>query len=324
MASAAESAPEPGHRGRATGANVWLAAKEADASSRRPGVLGLLPVLDRIDQETLAAAVDRSRLSTYTAAQERDVDEDAGSGNMASVAKITYTDGTVVAFKKDVTTGAMDSLDGKAHGIPDTNAALYLAGRSVANSLAEMLGLNNVPNTSYAMHGGEVGTTQGDGGAPSVKMRSKVKTPQSSASNGDIAPLDQWKFDGTRAALQLLDAGSDQGIQRAWADGDLWVTESVPASGALPDLTDPNLQKSLADAHLFDLLTGQLDRNPGNFVFGEDETGNLRANLIDNDLSFAPGTRLGDDADPPHPPTSRASPISWMPDIIASPSPRRI
>lgn len=278
----------------------WLAAKEEDTSSRRAGVLGLQSILDLIDAETLDALLHRPSRSEFGASDEEDVVERAGAGNMSSVARITYTDGSVVAFKKAESTGEMTSLSGREHGIPDTNAEANLAGRSVATSdLADLLGLGNVPKTKYAVHGGEVGTTQTWAeGRPCVKtaLQPLGRPPEPFAT---YYPLMMGiVFDGAGFAPGLLERDDPIELEAAYNAGQIWFSRSVNTHVEQPDLTDAALQKSLADAHLFDLLTGQLDRNPGNFVFGTDDDGNAVANLIDNDICFGSATSLEEQAEP--------------------------
>jgi hypothetical protein len=309
-----------------TAARSWIKAKEGSASSRRPGVMCLLAVLDRIDAETLEKSLlgrPCQAPSEENDRSESESDESAGSGAMATVAKITYKNGYVVAFKKAETNGEMKGGDALNHGIPDTNAEANLAGRSVANSvLAEMLGLDNVPKTTYAQHGGSVGTAQAwADGAPNVTMEKRPAYSRTIGSNsfanclvvfpyppeGPEAPACSWEGDSD--ALDALSSGDVDLAEEYWNKDKLYLSQATAiAAKKQPDLREPALQKSLADAHLFDLLTGQLDRNPQNFVF---DTNSTRVHLIDNDQSFAPSTRLGDDAKP-----ARPKYLPGLPDLV--------
>jgi hypothetical protein len=60
------------------------------------------------------------------------------------------------------------------------------------------------------------------------------------------------------------------------------------------DLTDITLQRQLANLQLFDMLTGQSDRNPGNIMIAQDEDRETKVTGIDQDFSFSEQTDLGD------------------------------
>jgi hypothetical protein len=67
--------------------------------------------------------------------------------------------------------------------------------------------------------------------------------------------------------------------------GTIFFTKLQRTSNELV-LDSPSVQRSMSNAHVMDLLCGQLDRNPGNFIFVNSGDGGLQVKLIDNDLSF--------------------------------------
>ena len=243
-------------------------------------------------------------MSTARFVPENEVGVDAGfaSGAMSSVDKIRYQDGTEGVFKAERRDGPMPHEAARNTGIPDRLADANMSGRAVATSkLDQALGLNLVPRTEFAVHGVRAGCVQEfarggtlfSTGAVKVDIDDDVdvmKDILDGNGNGMGHGSDEI---GTRRLAQVANARPevrDRAIAELMEGGHLWATREEASSMGSVDLAAPTVQKSLADAHIMDLLTGQVDRNPGNFIFERGVDGQVRAKLIDNDLSF--GARL--------------------------------
>lgn len=81
------------------------------------------------------------------------------------------------------------------------------------------------------------------------------------------------------------DPSMTQKVKALVEDGTIFFTKLQRTSNELA-LDSPSVQQSMSNAHVMDLLCGQLDRNPGNFIFVNAGDGGLQVKLIDNDLSF--------------------------------------
>ena len=243
-------------------------------------------------------------MSTARFVPENEVGVDAGfaSGAMSSVDKIRYQDGTEGVFKAERRDGPMPHEAARNTGIPDRLADANMSGRAVATSkLDQALGLNLVPRTEFAVHGVRAGCVQEfarggtlfSTGAVKVDIDDDVdvmKDILDGNGNGMGHGSDEI---GTRRLAQVANARPevrDRAIAELMEGGHLWATREEASSMGSVDLAAPTVQKSLADAHIMDFLTGQVDRNPGNFIFERGVDGQVRAKLIDNDLSF--GARL--------------------------------
>lgn len=242
--------------------------------------------------------------SPYLARHERQVEENFASGNTANVSKITYGDGSVAVFKPKLT--GDNPIDSRLRwGMPDNLAEANLEGRNVATyGVAQSLGLNIVPHTDYAVHGNQGGTSQAFVKGSSLA----TECDHVLGSEHDSFLYDIVFGDGiAQQGYGCDDLGKKQ-IEKKRASGNkkeqedlcnnlaahrhLWTTkkdhdcEAISNTVAEVEFSSPSMQKSVADAHILDLLTGQADRNPGNFIFAKQEDGTVEARLIDNDISF--------------------------------------
>ncbi len=78
-----------------------------------------------------------------------------------------------------------------------------------------------------------------------------------------------------------------EAITAFFASGKIEATQKVITTISEVDFANARLQQTLSKAHLLDILTGQLDRNVGNFIYIRSLDGkNWDAKLIDNDVSF--------------------------------------
>jgi hypothetical protein len=238
----------------------------------------------------------------FVPVNEVGVDAGFASGAMSSVDKIRYRDGTVGVFKAERRDGPMPHAPGRNTGIPERLADANMSGRAVATSkLDQALDLGLVPRTEFAVNGGRAGCVQEFVPGGKLFEERPVRTDIAGSVNFMQAILgkpgvDRWGHGtdeiGARTLAQVADARPEvreRAIAELMEGGHLWATKEETVGLGRVDLSAPTVQKSLADAHVMDLLTGQVDRNPGNFIFETGVDGHVRAKLIDNDLSFGAG-----------------------------------
>ena len=256
-----------------------LKQKEQDRLDQR--LAGSDKLLEGLDQTETALRYPSVVNGPYVPENEAAVDAGFARGNVSSVDKLTYKDGTVGVFKAEDPNANIAGA-GTNSGIGNDGAPLNLIGRSVATSrLDHKLRLGLVPHTDFAHHGGNPGSLQhfargqqlvGAEDAPAEfdeDMREDAEFYQSRGYD--------FYADGRRLSP---DEVADPSI------GPITVTKKVDTSLAAVDLSAPSMQKSMADAHALDILTGQVDRNPGNFILEQGPDGQTRARLIDNDMAF--------------------------------------
>lgn len=242
--------------------------------------------------------------SPYLARHERQVEENFASGNTANVSKITYGDGSVAVFKPKLT--GDNPIDSRLRwGMPDNLDDANLEGRNVATyGVAQSLGLNIVPHTDYAVHGNQGGTSQAfvKGSSLATECDHALGSDYHSilydiVFGGGSPPFGYGCDDRGKKQIEKKRASSNKKEQTDLCDelaaqNHLWTTrkdhdcEAISNTVAEVEFSSPSMQKSVADAHILDLLTGQADRNPGNFIFAKQEDGTVEARLIDNDISF--------------------------------------
>ena len=247
---------------------------------------------------------------------EAQVEAGFAGGAMAKLDRITYRDGTVGMFKADARTGEFGHTPSQKSGIPKDHASANLSARAVATShLDKALGFDLVPTTEFAVHGGRGGTVQEFAQGQGLLKRGFEKTSLGPPDFGVFFDIyagglakDSFSFAtnerGAGRMAELRGALESYGkecskqpgvspppdlsneIEALLESGDVWITKVQTTSLGSIDLAAPSVQQSLSDAHVMDLLTGQLDRNSGNFIFSDSGNGSPRTRLIDNDLSF--------------------------------------
>lgn len=279
------------------------AGDTARIEARMRGTMTLLQGLGEKSHE-LYGRLTGHDMSAARFVPENEVGVDAGfaSGAMSSVDKIRYRDGTEGVFKAERRDGPMPHEAGRNTGIPERLADANMSGRAVATSkLDQALGLGLVPPTEFAVHGVRAGCVQEFARGGTLFSTSPVKADiggdvdvMRDILDGNGNGLGHGTDEvGARRLAQVANARPEvreRAIGELMRGGHLWATREEATGMGRVDLAAPTVQKSLADAHVMDLLTGQVDRNPGNFIFHTGPDGQVRAKLIDNDLSF--GARL--------------------------------
>lgn len=278
------------------------AGNAGDTARIEARMLGTKTLLQGLHDESRALY---GRLTGHDMAEaafvpENEIRVEAGfaAGSMSSVDKIRYRDGTVGVFKAEGHDGPMPHDVGRSTGIPARLADANMSGRAVATyKLDGALGLGLVPRTEFAVHDARDGCVQEF--VPGEKLLGRGAAKVSIENNTDIM-MDILSGEnqslghgtdeiGARRLAQVATARPEvreRVIRELMEGGHLWATREQMDSMGPVDLSAPSVQKSLADAHVLDLLTAQVDRNPGNFIFEAGADGHVRAKLIDNDLSF--------------------------------------
>lgn len=300
---------------------------------------------DKLTQETFGKETDIS----FRAEEEFFSISLSGGKMNSSVDKITYKDKTVAVFKAVDNKTAVDSTPAAQMGIPcNSTLAANLAGRNVASyKVSSLLGWSMVPRTGFATHHGQIGSCQVFVPGESVyKEEWQPMSVDNLNKNTNLASLFEQCINGTTSSQDLAilsyqlsckppltksenneicEHGKPITLERAeqlLASGEITFARRVTVEVSKVDFKNPNLQKTLSRAHLFDLLTGQLDRNPGNFIYrhipGPPEEWD--ASLIDNDLSF-PQKFTNFDSDQPNTPLEFACSrstflVAKLPDLI--------
>lgn len=257
------------------------------------------------------------------------------SGGMASVHKLTYrvdAESQTVVWKAEdaaASTLATDLMGITANqsrcGVPP-----HFSGRSVATyRTSALLGLDLVPRTRWSVHQGELGTAMdlAPGHAPSSKGPFRVTLDPESAQ-----------------ALKETDLGLEALAKRfgfcsvTWADAtadtlvfDHFVVEFVfdkhgnyvlhpdgrrresrrrLCAWVRQDFGNPTLRRDLTRLQWLDYLTGQVDRNPMNYLVHWPEGGSAVLSAIDNDLSFPAEPEL------PEPSLTNQIWLPAMPEVV--------
>lgn len=165
--------------------------------------------------------------------------------------------------------------------------------------VANLLGLGNmVPKPSVTVFEGQVcldmPLAKGEGGQKLVTMPIRPGTMHMLKSARE-SPL-QWPEDSPNRAIKLANLEKfikTYGIESIGIDknGEEILVEKMvsqlelPFSSSEPNELTANLQKSLMDMQVLDVLTGQVDRHMGN-VFIQVSGNEVTMTAIDNDASF--------------------------------------
>jgi hypothetical protein len=263
--------------------------------------------------------------SNYTPGKQLSVHANFAEGMSASVSKVNYANGetTIVKIVSDDVPVAYGEAE-RVNLPTESHKAANLMGRAVGTSrIAELLGLSIVPKTEPGVFMDQPAVVQkfvpGNASAKektltyseiqemaeSRQSANEIIDVQTRSICGEIVsggPIDPNKVGGDAATLtklcrfaQSLKQGDDPenpillaAVAKQVKAKKIWTVVRLVVEAAGVDVAAPTIQRSFADAHLLDLITGQFDRNPGNFIFTE-ESGEPSANLIDNDMCLTDG-----------------------------------
>ncbi len=222
-------------------------------------------------------------------------EEEFGSGNANTVAKLVYDDGMTVRtliFKPEPVTDTNPLLAQGKMGI-DLQAPHYGERNIASQKLDALLGGHTVVKSRLILHDGELGLLmdKADGKMPGERARIPVSPQQQTYIDTVVAnnqPLER--------ALKLLKAMEFVATEGA-NEGDLvWLKVEPryadPFEGAPPDDTlKASIQQQLCGLEWADALAGQFDRHGENYLISFDRvTGTCAVTGIDNDLAFGQET----------------------------------
>jgi Domain of unknown function (DUF4157) len=196
------------------------------------------------------------------------------------------------------------------------------AARNVAMSkLNELLGLDVIPRTEFAINDGYFGTVmekveQGEHAQKEIEVevlhRAKPTPPSTPMDKQNPSPewatykteYEQWKaWDDAKSYINYFDPNSDEYMPNLnpenfrQAGSPRWKVENdtiikrVYASTQI-NFSDPNLMRGLSNLQLIDAIAGSSDRHIGNYmIVRKRKTGEVVAiKGIDNDFSFGSTT----------------------------------
>jgi hypothetical protein len=173
----------------------------------------------------------------------------------------------------------------RAIGIDENDARMSV--RNVATkAMDDLCKFDLVPQTRYAMIGGELGVVMGFAGgvAPEVLV-TEVANDQEKT----MVRLYKDLVDSDDMTQKAFDEVMAEGQLYYREDGVLMGKHTASITGI--DFDDPNLRRDLTKLQLLDALCGQGDRHGGNYVVQLDENGKYRSlKAIDNDQSFGKTT----------------------------------
>jgi len=251
------------------------------------------------------------------------------SGGMGSVYRLTYQAvpaPVVMVWKPE--DPAAGSLATDIIGITSNEARggtpSHCAGRSVATyRVAQRLGLCLVPRTEWAVHQARLGTAMAmaQGLAPSSKapltLALDAGTAKALRAREDAleALARRFRFRSVTWSAQAPDAlVFDQYLSEyAFDDAGEYVKDGQghrievkrpEQVWVCQDFASPSFRRELTRLQWLDHLTGQVDRNPMNYLVAWGDDGRASVSAIDNDLSFPAIREL--------PPPSGANCI-WLP-----------
>ena len=252
---------------------------------------------------------------TFSQQEETSSTENFAKGMMATVSKIRYQDASEAIFKPVSTERPFESTIAGTLGIPsDSTLIANVAGRNVGTyAVNKLLDWDVVPETGYATHHDQIGSCQRFVKGESLYEEKKkllafdqippdARNLVESIGDGGIAEellsMTAYEFSCFSPVKESIDPETQKrcfyennspiGEERAeelLKAGKIQVSQKVVSSVSAVNFSNPQLQKTLSKAHVLDLLTGQFDRNPGNFIYTNAEE-KWDAKLIDNDCSF--------------------------------------
>jgi hypothetical protein len=191
-----------------------------------------------------------------------------GAGAVNSVSKLVHEDGTERIFKPEPAKDAKMPVGPRFAGI-DADAPHY-GNRNVASKIAaDLLGLNVMPEASFATHGGQVGLmmSKADGESPRKKVWEDYKGAEDPET---MHPVNRKNY-GLEKKGGVWKQGREKMV-KPWA-----VAPSATVQAAM--------QEQLNGLEWTDMLTGQVDRHSANY-FIDIQGDNVKVTGIDNDFCF--------------------------------------
>ncbi|HLB34457.1 MAG: hypothetical protein A3F67_05295 [Verrucomicrobia bacterium RIFCSPHIGHO2_12_FULL_41_10] len=257
----------------------------------------------------------KNDVTIYTSENEKSSEDNFAGGKMSSVSLISYQDGTKGIFKSISYDQKMESTTAASLGIAhQSTIEANLAGRAVATAACDqLLGLGLVPKTDVAFHNGKIGSVQAFAQGETLyqeedipiddqKLRPEIRDSvidEMMGYEGMVPESFTWKIRPssttrlTRSTFASPLYQDDKPVDRQTAGkliqtGEVQILESKKVISVNKEINfaNPSLQKAMANAQILDFLTGQIDRNPGNFIYQKNNEGDWAVQLIDNDLSF--------------------------------------
>ncbi|MFZ4115386.1 MAG: hypothetical protein ACOYK6_01530 [Chthoniobacterales bacterium] len=276
-------------------------------------------LLENIKKEymtlTLKKEIMQQIPADYAEVKIKSFESNVAQGALSEVSFVTYQNGEI-GFFKPVTEdpSSLGATEGGRIGIPNEKSSLeaHLAQRNVLSyEVSKLLPGDLVPKTVFASHQGVVGTFQQKAPGSSLVKEERKLVPAYD-NNVAMLALHQTGDDADRNVIKTslksleISVSSNLGLtvkdNRVYRDSKLieaeefsglFKNEVITATAEFLSSVDtkidfslPSLQKAMAQAHLLDLLTGQVDRNPGNFFYEKRGDEGYRLHLIDNDQSF--------------------------------------
>lgn len=225
-------------------------------------------------------------------------DDDFGSGNANSVAKLTYNDGSFRIFKAESTRDD-HPLDGQTEIGIDPNSP-HNGNRNIASTaINDLLGVSVIAKSSFGLHQNpntnkmEIGlmmeeaqgkspgqiayTTCMDPGGGIGEWMEKVRTDHPDKDEA----LKELKRVKIRPNPDFIEGVTDEALR--WQRGK--VELQPPWDPPLSDDAKASLQEQLSGLDWCDALTGQTDRHSFNY-FVKIDGDNVTVCGIDNDMAF--------------------------------------
>jgi hypothetical protein len=228
---------------------------------------------------------------THTDDRIKKSNENFASGNVNSVAKITYNDGQTKILKQEAGQRANISID-VAGGI-DENQPHY-GNRNIATAKMDaLLGTGVTPKTEYVIHNNRLFSTMdfapgvsGNGEKQSIRLPSDH--PRFKHIERDLANRGKTGagIDDIREMHKDFRIHLDRNNKLVRLEQERHIPYDI-------NHNNPRMAKALNNLEWLDHLTGQGDRHPGNFIMNVAKDGTFHGLVgIDNDASF--GVKMDD------------------------------
>ena len=156
----------------------------------------------------------------------------------------------------------------------DQNAPNYGPRNLASRAVAEVLGLDVIPETEIASHDGKVGLLMAE--APGKAIKQKVWS-----NADDCAELaEEWVAKGRDHLIDSRQLVKQDGHWMRWSEENVWPSTDRPSAKAVA-----SVQEGLNALEWCDLVTGQADRHSGNY-FIDIRGDTAKVTGIDNDFCF--------------------------------------
>jgi hypothetical protein len=208
-------------------------------------------------------------------------DDNFGAGMANSVSKIDYKDGKVRVFKAEKLREDKPLDACTAIGIDP--AAPRNGNRNVATfAISDLLGVSVTPKVSYGLHAnpktGETEIGLMIALAPGKQPGVKIEKPFNPLPGGNKYALLQADNQAELAKLGIIKKPTGEYVELAGGLGKLW--DAPPSREA-----QAALQEQLNGLDWSDVLTGQADRHPSNYLV-DIQGDKVTVTGIDNDVCF--------------------------------------